>query len=132
MATQANPWRSRKYSDAIILLACFSFMASYYVKICLCSPSKAHIDLSSSDGSLSSSEMNNYSLPTASTPRPADDTEVLSQRIPGQEEVVLETPQGETPDAGLMGKIPMDSDEGGRSKLGPQPDTASEPLVVPD
>ena len=26
----------------------------------------------------------------------------------------------------------MDSDEGGRSKLGPQPDTAPEPLVVPD
>ena len=98
----------------------FSFMASYHVKICLCSPSKAHIDLSSSDGSLSSSEMNNYSLPTASTPRPADDTEVLSQRIPGQEEVVLETPQGETPDAGLMGgKIPMDSDEGAAAGLAP-------------
>ena len=77
--------------------------------------------------------MNSYSLPTASTPRPADDTEVLSQRIPGQEEVVLETPQGETPDAGLMGgKIPMDSDEGGCSRLGPQPDTAPEPPVVPD
>ena len=26
----------------------------------------------------------------------------------------------------------MDSDEGGRSKLGPQPDTALEPPVVPD
>ena len=108
-------------------------MASYYVKICLCSTPKAHIDLPSSDGSLSSLEMNSYSLPTASTPQPADDTEVLSQRKPGQEEVVLETPQGETPDAGLMGgKIPMDSDEGGRSRLGPQPDTAPEPPVVPD
>ena len=47
--------------------------------------------------------MNNYSLPTASTPLPADDTEMLSQRIPGQEEVVLETPQGDSPDVGLMG-----------------------------
>ena len=108
-------------------------MASYHVKICLCSLSKANIDLSSSDGSLSSSEMKNYSLPTASTPRPADDTKVLSQRIPGQEEVVLETPQGETPDVGLMaGKIPMEFDEGGRSKLGPQPDTMPEPPAVPD
>ena len=26
----------------------------------------------------------------------------------------------------------MDSDDGGRSKFGPQPDTASEPQVVPD
>ena len=77
--------------------------------------------------------MNNYSLPKASNPRPADDTEVLSQRIPDQEEVVLETPQGETPDVGLMGgKIPMDSDEGGHSRLVPQPDTAPEPPVVPD
>ena len=76
--------------------------------------------------------MNSYSLPTASTPQPADDTGVLSQRMSGQEEVVLEMPQGETPDAGLMGKIPMDSDEGGRSRLGPQPDTAPELPVVPD
>ena len=29
------------------------------------------------------------------------------------------------------GEIPMDSDKGGRSKLGPQPDTALEPPVVP-
>ena len=77
--------------------------------------------------------MNSYSLPTTSTPRPTDDTEVLSQRMPGQEEVVLETPQGETPDVGLMGeKIPMDSDDGGRRRLGPRPDTAPEPRVVPN
>ena len=76
--------------------------------------------------------MNIDSLPTATTPRPVDDTKVLYQRIPGQGEIVLEAPQGETPDAGHMGgKIPMDSDEGGRSKLGPQPDTAPEPAVVP-
>ena len=77
--------------------------------------------------------MNSDSLPTATTPRPADDTEVLSQRIPDQGETVLETPQGEIPDAGHMGgKTPMDSDDGGRSKFGPQPDTAPEPPVVPD
>ena len=81
----------------------FSFMASYHVKICSCSPSKARIDLSSSDVSLSSSAMNSDSLPMASTPRPTDDTEVLSQRIPGQGEIVLEAPQGETPDVGHMG-----------------------------
>ena len=98
-----TPWRSRKYPDTIILLTCLSLWLLYHVKIYLCSPSKAHINLSSSDVSLSSSEMNSYSSPMASTPRPADDTEVLSQRMPGQEEVVLETPQGETPDAGLMG-----------------------------
>ena len=78
-------------------------MASYYVKIFLCSPSKAHIDLSSSDGSLSPSEMNNYSLPTATSPRPTDDIEVLSQRIPEQGETILEMPQGEIPSARLMG-----------------------------
>ena len=77
--------------------------------------------------------MNSDSILRASTPRPADDSEVLSQRIPDQEETVLETPQGEIPDAGHMGgKTPMDSDDGGRNKFGPQPDTASEPAVVPD
>ena len=77
--------------------------------------------------------MNSYSLPTASTPRPADDTEVLSQRIPDQGETVLETPQGEIPNIGHMGgKTPMDFDNGGRIKLGPQPDTAPEPSMVPD
>ena len=96
-------------------------MASYHVKIYLCSPFKTRIDLSSSDGSLSSSAMNSYLLPTASTPRPADDTEVLPQRIPGQGEIVLEAPQGETPDAGLMGwKIPMDSDGMVAASLAPR------------
>ena len=61
------------------------------------------MNVSSSDGSLSQSEMNSYSLPTATSPRPADDTEVLSQRIPDQGETVLEMPQGEIPDAGHMG-----------------------------
>ena len=72
--------------------------------------------------------MNSDSLPTATSPRPTDDTEVLSHRIPDQGEIVSETPQREIPDAGLMGgKTPMDSDNGGRSKFGPQPNTAPEP-----
>ena len=64
--------------------------------------------------------MNNDSLPTATTPRPGDDTEVLSQRLPGQGETVMEAPQGEIPDDRHMGgKTLMDSDEGGRNKFGP-------------
>ena len=59
--------------------------------------------------------MNNDSLPTSTSPRPTDDIEVLSQRAPDQGEVILAAPQG-----------------GGRSKFGPPPDTAPEPLVVPD
>ena len=76
--------------------------------------------------------MNNDSLPTASSPRPTDDTEVLSQRELNQGETVPEAPQGDIPDAGRVGsKIPMGSNDGG-SKFGPQPNTASEPPVVPD
>ena len=67
------------------------------------------------------------SLPTASSPRPTDDTEVLSQQVPSQEEVVLEAPQGDLPDSRPKGgKTP----EG--SKSGPGPDTAPEPSVVPE
>ena len=59
------------------------------------------------------------SLPTATTPQPADDTEVLSQRLPEQGEVTLETPQGGIPDAGHAGyKIPADCADESRSKLG--------------
>ena len=73
------------------------------------------------------------SLPTATTPRPADDTEVLSQRLPEKGEVTLETPQGGIPDAGHTGyKIPMDRADESRSKLGSQPDTMPEPPMVPD
>ena len=76
--------------------------------------------------------MNNDSLPTASSPRPTDNVEVLSQRAPNQGEVVLEAPQGDIPDTGRKGsKTPMGSDDGG-SKFGPQPNTAPEPPVVPD
>ena len=77
--------------------------------------------------------MNSDSLPTASSPRPADDTEVLSQRIRDQGETVLEMPPCEIPIVGHMGgKTPMDSDNGGRSKSGPQPNKAPETQVVLD
>ena len=76
--------------------------------------------------------MNNDSLPTASSPRPADDIEVMSQRIPGQGETVPEAPQGDILDAGrTRGKTPMGSNARG-SKSSPQPSTAPEPPVVPD
>ena len=73
------------------------------------------------------------SLPTASSPRPTDDMEVLSQRVPEQGEAVLETPQRKIPDAGHMGgKIPIDYADESRSKSGSQPDTVPEPPKVPD
>ena len=73
------------------------------------------------------------SLPTATSPRPADDTEVLSQRLLEQGEATLETPQGEIPDAKHMGsKIPADYADESRSKLGPQPDTVPQAPKVPD
>ena len=76
--------------------------------------------------------MNNDSLPTASSPRPTDDVEVLSQRALNQGEIVLEAPQGDIPDAGrTRGKTPMGPNAGG-SKSSPQPNTAPEPPVVPD
>ena len=68
--------------------------------------------------------MNSDSLLTASTPRPMDNVEVLSQRALNQGEVVLEEPQGDIPDTGRKGsKAPMGTDDGG-SKFGPQPNTA--------
>ena len=77
--------------------------------------------------------MNSDSLPTATSPRPADDPEVFSQRIPDQGETILETPQGEIPDAGHRGgKTPMDADDRGHNKSGPQPDTVPKPTVVPN
>ena len=73
------------------------------------------------------------SLPTATSPRPADDTEVLSQRLPEQGEATLETPQGEIPDVGHTGrKIPADCADGSRSKSGSQSDAVPEPPKAPD
>ena len=46
--------------------------------------------------------------------------------------MVLETPQGEIPDAGHMGgKIPMDYADGSHNKSGSQPVTVPEPTKVP-
>ena len=76
--------------------------------------------------------MNSDSLPTATSPRPTDDVEVLSQKALNQGEIVLEALQGGIPDARRMGgKTPMGSNDGG-SKFGPRPNTAPEPPVVPD
>ena len=71
--------------------------------------------------------MNSTSLPTASSPRDADNAAVESQKGPNQEEVVLEAPQGDLPDSGRKGgKTP----EG--SKSSPVLDSVPEPSVVPD
>ena len=73
------------------------------------------------------------SLPMATTPQPADDTEVFFQRLPERGEVTLETPQGGIPDVGHAGfKIPVDHVDESRSKLDSQPNTVLEPLMVPD
>ena len=76
--------------------------------------------------------MNSDSLLTATSPRPTDDTEVLSRRVVAQVEIVLEAPQGDIPDSRRMGgKTPMGSNDGG-NKFGPQLNTVPEPPVVPD
>ena len=76
--------------------------------------------------------MNNDSLPTATSPRPTDDAEVLSRRVVAQGEIVLEAPQGDIPDTGRVGNKTPKGSNGGGSKLGPQPNTVPEPPVVPD
>ena len=71
--------------------------------------------------------MDSDPLPTASSPCPTDNAEVLSQGAPSREEVVPEAPQGDLPDSRSKGsKAPRGS------KFGPQPNTAPEPLVDPD
>ena len=71
--------------------------------------------------------MNSDSLPTASTPCPTDNVEVLSQKAPSRGEVVLGAPRGDLPNHRRKGsKSPTGS------KFGPQPNTALEPSVVPD
>ena len=67
------------------------------------------------------------SVPPTVSPRTADDAEVASQRAPGQEEVVLEEPQGDLPDSRSKGdKTPQGS------KSGFVPDTAPESSTVLD
>ena len=73
------------------------------------------------------------SLPTATTPQPADDIEVLSQRLPEQGKVDLEAPLGGIPNIGHVGfKIPADRVGERRSKPDSQSNTVLEPLVVPN
>ena len=71
--------------------------------------------------------MNSKSLPTASSPRPIDNVEVLSQGAPNRGEVVLEAPQGDLPDPGRKGSRTHVG-----SRFGPQPNTAPESSVVSD
>ena len=63
----------------------------------------------------------------ASSPLPADNAEVESQKGLDQEEVVLGAPQGDLPDSRRKGdRTPKGS------KSGLEPDTAPEPSTVPD
>ena len=71
-----SPWQNRKYPDTRVIHSIRLLHIFPLCRICLCSPPKDRLDMSSS-GSLDSSDVN--SLPTASSPRPMDDTEVLSQ-----------------------------------------------------
>ena len=67
------------------------------------------------------------SVSPAVSPRTADDAEVASRQAPGQEEVVQEEPRGDLPDSRRKGdRTPKGS------KSGLDPDTAPEPLTVPD
>ena len=70
--------------------------------------------------------MNNGSPPMASTPRPTDNAEVVSQKAPTQGEVILGAPHGDLLDPEYQG-----SEAPTGSKFGPQPDTAPEPSMVP-
>ena len=71
--------------------------------------------------------MNSDTLPTATSPCPTDNAEVLSQGAPSRGETVPEAPQGDLPDSRSKGsKAP------GGSKFGSQPNTAPKPPVVSD
>ena len=63
----------------------------------------------------------------ASTPRPTDNAEVVSQKAPTQGEAVLGAPYGDLPDPRYQG-----SEAPTGFEFGPQPDTALEPSMVPD
>ena len=66
---------------------------------------------------MSESAMN--SLPTATSPRPADNTEVLPRRLPTMAEVALEAPHGSVPGVGLAGfKVPVDRVDESHGKPG--------------
>ena len=57
--------------------------------------------------------MDSDPVPTATSPHPADDAEVLSLEAPGRGEAVPEAPQGDLPDSGSRGnKAPEGSEFG--------------------
>ena len=67
------------------------------------------------------------SVPPAVSPRTTNDAEGALQRAPGQEEVVLEEPQGDLPNSRSKGdKTPQGS------KSGFEPDTVPESSTIPD
>ena len=70
--------------------------------------------------------MDSDPVPTATSPHPADDAEVLSQEAPDQGETVPEAPQGDLPDSGSRGDRAPES-----SEFGPQPNTVPETPAVP-
>ena len=71
--------------------------------------------------------MDSDPLPTATSPCPTDNAEVLSREAPGRGDTFPKAPQGDLPDSGSRGgKAP----EG--SEFGLQPTTAPEPPVVPE
>ena len=70
--------------------------------------------------------MDSDPVPTATSPHPTNDAEVLSQEAPGRGETVLEAPQGDLPDSGSRGDGASES-----YKFGPQPNTmADSPAVL--
>ena len=70
--------------------------------------------------------MDSDTLPTASSPCPTDNVEVLSQGAPSRGEIALEAPQGDLPDPRSRGDRAPES-----SELGPQPNTVPDPPAVP-
>ena len=70
--------------------------------------------------------MDSDPVPTATSPPPADNAEVLSQEAPDRGETVTEAPQGDLSDSRSRGDGAPES-----SEFGPQPNTTPEPPVVP-
>ena len=79
--------------------------------------------------------MDSGTIPTTSSPKHLDNTEVSSQRGPGQgeaRETVKAAPKGQTPATGHMGEqTPMDAEGGGCPEFGPQPETTPETNTAP-
>ena len=65
-------------------------------------------------------------VPTATSPHPTDDAEVLPHEALGRGDTVPEAPQGDLPDSGSRGDGALESCE-----FGPQLNTTSDPPAVP-